>query len=119
MGIVLRSGERAYFWKIAFDEDFAAFSPGKQLAAMLGEHLLTDERIALVDSCAVPEHPMIDHLWRERMAVGDVLIGLRRGSPGAFGRSAGTLMLASRAQRLAKAARRTVMRLCRPGWPVR
>jgi hypothetical protein len=32
MGIVLRSRDRAFFWKIAYDEAFAAQSPGVQLA---------------------------------------------------------------------------------------
>ena len=30
------------------------------------------------DSCATPDHPMIDHVWRERLALSDRLIALRR-----------------------------------------
>jgi CelD/BcsL family acetyltransferase involved in cellulose biosynthesis len=32
MAIVLRSRDRAFFWKIAYDEAYAAQSPGAQLA---------------------------------------------------------------------------------------
>lgn len=54
-----------FSFKTAFDENYARFSPGVLLQqANLG--LLDDARIAWVDSCAVPDHPMIDSLWRER-----------------------------------------------------
>jgi hypothetical protein len=42
--------------------------------------LLADETVAFTDSCAAPDHPMIDHLWRERFAMADVMIGLRPGA---------------------------------------
>ena len=35
----------------------------------------------LVDSTAAPDHPMINPIWRGRLAIGDVLIPLRRGDP--------------------------------------
>jgi len=72
--ITLRCGASAWFWKIAYDEDFARASPGVQLALDLTEQLLADETLAHVDSCATAGHPMIDHLWRERLALTDVLI---------------------------------------------
>ncbi len=74
MAIVLRSGDRAYFWKTAYDETLASRSPGKQLALALTERLAADPTVALTDSCAVQDHPMIDRLWPDRMVVGDVLI---------------------------------------------
>ena len=30
--------------------------------------------IARVDSCATADHPMIDHIWRERLALADLLV---------------------------------------------
>jgi hypothetical protein len=36
--------------------------------------------VAFADSCATPDHPMIDHLWRERLAMADLMIGLRPGA---------------------------------------
>ena len=32
----------------------------------------------VVDSCATPDHPMIDHVWRERLALSDRMVELRR-----------------------------------------
>ena len=74
MGLVLRCGPHAFFWKTAFDEAFARFSPGAHLAAAIGQAQSKEFGIALTDSCAVPGHSMIDRLWPERMIVTDVFI---------------------------------------------
>jgi Acetyltransferase (GNAT) domain len=79
--IVLRSGHRAWFWKIAYDETFARFSPGVMLSVVLTEDLLEDEDLEHTDSCATANHPMIDHLWRERLALCDRLIAIRPDAP--------------------------------------
>jgi Acetyltransferase (GNAT) domain len=72
--VTLRSGDAAWTWKIAYDESHARSSPGVQLMADLTEALLADPSIARVDSCATADHPMIDHLWRERLTLTDRLI---------------------------------------------
>lgn len=77
MGIVLRDGDRCFFWKTAFDERFAEFSPGVQFAAELTRRQLRDDTTAVTDSCAMPDHPMIDRLWRDRMTFSDVMVSLR------------------------------------------
>ena len=81
--VTLRSGATAWNWKIAYDEAFARFSPGVQLMLDVTEGLLGDPAIARVDSCATPDHPMIDHLWRERLVLADRLI--RIGPDGSAG----------------------------------
>lgn len=58
----------AYSYKTAFDEDFARFSPGVLLQRE-ALSLLEDPRIDWIDSCAAPDHAMIDHIWRERRAI--------------------------------------------------
>lgn len=73
-GLVLRSGSHAFFWKTAFDESFARFSPGAHLAVAIGAAQARDPAVALTDSCAVPGHSMIDRLWPERMTVVDALL---------------------------------------------
>ena len=68
----------AFAFKTAFAEDFARYSPGVLLQREnLG--LLADPDLAWCDSCAAANHPMIDHLWRERRAIGrfSVAIGGR------------------------------------------
>jgi CelD/BcsL family acetyltransferase involved in cellulose biosynthesis len=79
--IVLRHQDRAFYFKLGIDERFARLSPGVQLTLDLTRHLCADPAIALVDSTADPDHPMINPIWRGRLAIGDVLIPLRRRDP--------------------------------------
>ena len=58
----------AYSYKTAFDEDFARFSPGVLLQRE-ALALVEDPQIDWIDSCAAPDHAMIDHIWRERRAI--------------------------------------------------
>jgi hypothetical protein len=74
IGIILQMGSRAYFWKTVYDETFAAFSPGVLLTLELTRAQLSDPNIAMSDSCAIPDHPMIDRLWRDRMSLVDVVV---------------------------------------------
>ena len=59
----------AFAYKTAFDERFARFSPGV-LLQLENLALLGREGIEWCDSCAAPDHPMIDGLWTERRAIG-------------------------------------------------
>lgn len=104
MGIVLRSRDRAYFWKTAFDESFAALSPGKQFALALTTAQREDPRTALTDSCALPDHPMIDRLWPERMTVADVIVATSATSAGSVTRAAAWLRVRRRCRALLKTA---------------
>jgi len=79
--VVLRHQDRAFYFKLGVDERFAKFSPGVQLTLDLTQHLCADPTIRLVDSTAAPDHPMINPIWRGRLAIGDVLIPLRRRDP--------------------------------------
>ncbi|MDF2116409.1 GNAT family N-acetyltransferase [Roseiarcaceae bacterium H3SJ34-1] len=79
MGIVLFSGENAFFWKIAYDESLSSYSPGVHLTIELTHRLAAERGIKLIDSCAIPDHPMIDRLWPDRMPVTDLLIGTQNG----------------------------------------
>jgi CelD/BcsL family acetyltransferase involved in cellulose biosynthesis len=75
--ITLTAGDTAWFWKIAYNEGVARFSPGVQLVYQLTPVLAGLPGIARVDSCATARHPMIDHLWHGRMAVSDWLIAVK------------------------------------------
>ncbi len=65
----------AFSYKTAFDERYARFSPGVLLQL---ENLALLERpdLCWADSCAAPDHPMIDSLWRERRPLGRVSIAI-------------------------------------------
>jgi CelD/BcsL family acetyltransferase involved in cellulose biosynthesis len=78
--VTLRSGGGVWTWKIAYDESMARFSPGLQAMTDLTEALVADPAVAFVDSCAAPDHPMIDHLWHDRIAMADLIIALKPGT---------------------------------------
>lgn len=65
----------AYSYKTAFDERYARYSPGVLLQRENLE-VLGNRNIAWVDSCAAADHPMIDHIWRERRPVGKLSIAI-------------------------------------------
>ena len=75
--IMLRSADTAWFWKIVYDEKFAHYSPGVVLTFAVTEDLVEDTTLARTDSCAAANHPMIDHIWRERLTLCDRLIAVR------------------------------------------
>ena len=79
--IVLRHLDRAFYFKLGVEERFAKFSPGVQLTLDVTRHLCADPGIAMVDSMAAADHPMINPIWRGRLAIGDVLIPLRQYDP--------------------------------------
>jgi CelD/BcsL family acetyltransferase involved in cellulose biosynthesis len=79
--VVLRHQDRAFYFKLGVDERFAKLSPGVQLTLDLTRHLCADPAIAMADSTAGADHLMINPIWRGRLAIGDVLIPLRRGDP--------------------------------------
>ncbi len=65
----------AFSYKTAFDERYARYSPGvlvqRENLAILGA-----DGIDWCDSCAAADHPMIDHIWRERRAIGRLSIAI-------------------------------------------
>jgi CelD/BcsL family acetyltransferase involved in cellulose biosynthesis len=84
IGLTLRSRTRAFYWKTAYDERFAGFSPGLLLTLDLSRALQREPGLALVDSCAISGHSMIDRLWRARLDLVDLALALRSGPDGRF-----------------------------------
>ncbi|MEA2757712.1 MAG: hypothetical protein QOH65_325 [Methylobacteriaceae bacterium] len=76
MSIMLRSRDRAFFWKIAYDEAFAAQSPGVQLALEATRIQQTDATTRVTDSCTAPGNQMIDRLWADRLPIVDLALPL-------------------------------------------
>jgi CelD/BcsL family acetyltransferase involved in cellulose biosynthesis len=79
--IMLRSADAAWFWKIVYDENFAQHSPGVVLTFAVTEDLVEDTTLVRTDSCATANHPMIDHVWRQRLTLCDRLIAVRPHAP--------------------------------------
>lgn len=86
--LILRSGDRAYWWKITYNEDFATYSPGVLLALEITQYLLGDPKIAVTDSCTSDDNPMIEHIWSERITLADVFVGIDSGHKTRFARLA-------------------------------
>ena len=73
-GVELRAARRAFFWKIAYDETYAAFSPGVLLTRALTTRLAEDGAVDLIDSCAEPGHQMIERVWADRLDFVDLAV---------------------------------------------
>ncbi len=72
------AGEESYSFKIAHDPDLARFSPGVMLEIELLKALEGEQGLRFVDSCASPDHSMINSLWADRrMIVGVNVSGPR------------------------------------------
>jgi CelD/BcsL family acetyltransferase involved in cellulose biosynthesis len=72
----------SFSFKIAYDENYARFSPGV-LLQIENLDLLDRAEIDWMDSCAAENHSMIDSLWMERRSIVRLsvrLSGLRRGA---------------------------------------
>ncbi|MBY0422909.1 MAG: GNAT family N-acetyltransferase [Parvularculaceae bacterium] len=74
----LRAGRTLSAYKIAFDETFAAYSPGVQLLVEAMRLMLADPAIGLFDSCAREGHPVVDSLWRDRLELAQINISSSR-----------------------------------------
>lgn len=79
----------SFSFKTAFDETYARFSPGVLLQRE-NLALLSRPDIQWCDSCAAPDHPMIDSLWTERRPIGRISVAI--GGP--FHRAAFAALLA-------------------------
>jgi hypothetical protein len=76
--IRLDLGKLSIPWKIAFDEGFAAFSPGKQLMCDETRRWLSEGTVERVDPVCEEDNPLIAPLWRDREEYGTLLISSSR-----------------------------------------
>lgn len=65
----------SFSFKTAFDETFARYSPGVLLQRE-NLALLSRPEVSWCDSCAAPDHPMIDSLWTERRPIGRISVAI-------------------------------------------
>ena len=70
----LVDGGEATLGKICHDENLGKYSPGVLLIIDATEDLFSDPAITFADANAIPGHPMIDRIWRDRIACMDVVI---------------------------------------------
>lgn len=94
----------SFSFKTAFDEAYAKYSPGVLIQL---DNLQSMERAEIhwMDSCAAPDHPMIDSLWGERRAVVRASVplrGLRRQATFKFARGLESASARLRSMRAAR-----------------
>lgn len=78
----LIAGRGAFAFKIAYDENYAHFSPGTLLEVENIRRLHARPDIEWMDSCAAPVH-FINRLWHDRRTIQTVLVSTG-GRPGAL-----------------------------------
>ncbi|MCX8999964.1 GNAT family N-acetyltransferase [Rhizobiaceae bacterium BDR2-2] len=108
MIVFVASGE-AFTWKTAYDEAYSAYSPGKLLVARLTEWHLDDANVERTDSCAVPDHPVMSRMWKERMEMGTIVIGLTPNSDRDVRQAASQLHLYRNTRNMARMLRNRIM----------
>jgi hypothetical protein len=65
---------QAMLGKIAYDEMWSKYSPGVLIILDATADLFADPSVEMADSNAIPGHPMIERIWRDRLAFADVMI---------------------------------------------
>jgi CelD/BcsL family acetyltransferase involved in cellulose biosynthesis len=98
------SGNRAWLGKIAYNEAYARFSPGVLLILDATADLLARNDIEQVDSSAIPDHPMINRIWRDRLAMTDVMVATPETPSWAFALMAAAEQARRKARATAKSA---------------
>jgi hypothetical protein len=68
------SGVGSFAFKIAFDEEYARYSPGVLLELENIRLLHERPQIRWMDSCADPERFMINHLWTDRRVIQTIVV---------------------------------------------
>lgn len=71
----IETGRTAISFKIAYDEEFARYSPGVLLQM---DYLERGLSLDWVDSCATPGHPMFETLWLERRPIVTLMVPFDR-----------------------------------------
>ncbi len=82
MKLNLHAAPGSFAFKIAYDQSLSRYSPGVLLELRNIEAVLDrPDGPAWMDSCADPDHPMIDHLWSERRRI--ACLNVAADTPGA------------------------------------
>jgi CelD/BcsL family acetyltransferase involved in cellulose biosynthesis len=91
----LTAGGTVFGFKTTFDEAYARYSPGAQLALELAERF-GDMPFDALDSCAAPGSEMVNRLWPDRRRVASLLVPTGGALGAAAHGSARTVMAARR-----------------------
>lgn len=65
--LTFRTGKSELLYKTGFDESFAKLSPGVLNVIAYSQLLVQDKAVEFCDSGAMPDHPMINKVWQNRV----------------------------------------------------
>lgn len=82
--LFLKSQNSAYYFKVAYDHEYAKYSPGVLLTVHLTEAWRHSPDIVRVDSLATSDNSLINRFWKDRLYVGALLIATQRAGPLSF-----------------------------------
>jgi len=82
--VLLYCGTTAFTWKIAFDGEFARYSPGVLVVDKMTEQLFADTYVQAIDSCSAQDSFMAQ-IWTGRKAMVDMVVDVRPKRSLAFG----------------------------------
>ena len=71
-------GRVATRFKIAYRPDYARFSPGVLMEVETIRYLHETHPVAWMDSCAAPDHPLINPLWPDRRCIESIYFSTGR-----------------------------------------
>jgi hypothetical protein len=74
---IVENGQ-ATLGKIAYDEAYSKYSPGVLIILDATADFFADPAIFLADSNAIPDHPMINRIWRDRIGIANVMVAGHR-----------------------------------------
>lgn len=106
-------GGEAFTWKTTFDENYAAFSPGKLLMKHVTQWHLDDFNILKSDSCAASDHPIMSRFWKERCRVGTLIVATQAHMDREVRQVAAQSELYSSSRSIAKKLRDKVLNIAR------
>jgi hypothetical protein len=70
------AGEGVFLLKTAYDERYASFGPGVQLAVSTAEHIFSRTAAAFIDTCHAPSNDFYRDLFPDRLVITSVAVGV-------------------------------------------
>jgi hypothetical protein len=98
----VRAGDALFWFKTAYEESLARFSPGSHLAIQVAERFLEADQAELMDSCSAPDNELLNGLLPDRRLIRTVVFPGKRMVPASVVRDLATFrtrMAARRARR--------------------
>ena len=95
----LLAGGVDFCFKLAYDERFRRFAPGRDLTFKMIEHFHDDDELRMMDSCTSSDNDLCNQVWRDRRRIKSFAIA----TPGLRGRLALPALRALREARRSKA----------------